>query len=224
MLTKTFTLLEADSNKYKFVCKECRGETMHQVVTTYKEHWAEDFDRHSVEGIIRSQIIQCLGCESVSFRVTSTNTEDFDYDEHNVIDYFETVTFYPSRSEGLRSINRYELPSNVGCIYEETVLAIENNQTILAGIGIRALIETICRDLEIKGKNLYSKIEDLAQKNIVTKEGAYALHKLRILGNDAAHEVKSHTKAQLLVAIGIIEHMLDGTYILPNKISQQFDK
>ena len=115
------------------------------------------------------------------------------------------------------------LPPNVQSIYQETILAIENEQNILAGIGVRALIETICKDLSAEGKDLYNKINSLKEKSIVTKEGVDTLHKLRVLGNDAAHEVKRHNKQQLSLAIQIIEHMLDGTYIIPHKVSKVFE-
>ena len=56
----------------------------------------------------------------------------------------------------------------------------------------------------------------------MTAEGADILHKLRVLGNDAAHEVKAHNSKQLELAMKIIEHMLDGTYIIPNKVQAVF--
>ena len=83
-------------------------------------------------------------------------------------------------------------------------------------------METVCKDLETKGSNLYEKINSLQDKSIVTTEGADTLHKLRVLGNDAAHEVKSHNSQQLELAMKIIEHMLDGTYIIPNKVQNVF--
>ncbi len=136
--------------------------------------------------------------------------------------YDERITYYPGRTEGLRAINIYLLPITVQNIYQETILAIENEQNILAGIGIRALIETICKNQQAEGKNLFDKINSLKEKSILTNEGAETLHKLRVLGNDAAHEVKAHDRNQLLLALQIIEHMLDGTYIIPQKVSKIF--
>jgi hypothetical protein len=114
------------------------------------------------------------------------------------------------------------LPSLIQVIYEETILAIENEQNVLAGIGVRALVETVCKDNEAAGDNLYQKIDSLREKAIVTPMGAEALHKLRVLGNSAAHEVKSHNRQQLYLALEIIEHMLDGTYIIPDKVQKVF--
>ena len=223
-IEKTFLLENNIPGKHKFICRECSKETTHSIVAAYKERGSQDCGGgNSVDWVEINQIIQCQGCEAVSFRVESTNSEDYEHDyESHELHYNETVKFYPGRSAGLKAIDSYLLPSNVQEIYQETIFAIEHEQNILAGIGVRALIETICKDLNAEGKDLYHKINFLQEKSIVTKEGVETLHKLRVLGNDAAHEVKKHDHQLLSLAIQIIEHMLDGTYIIPHKVSLAF--
>lgn len=223
-IERKFQLESNIPGKHKFTCKECSKETTHSIVAAYKENGSQDCrGGNSYDWSTVNQIIQCQGCEAVSFRVSSSNSEDYEHDhDDGSIYYNETVKFYPGRSVGLKEIDSYLLPLNVQEIYQETISAIENEQNILAGIGIRALIETICKDLSAEGRDLYQKINALHEKSIVTKEGVDTLHKLRVLGNDAAHEVKKHNHQQLSLAIQIIEHMLDGTYIIPHKVAQAF--
>ena len=222
-IVSKYSLEKSLEESHRLVCKECSRETSHSVVSSYLEKGNEDCGAgQEVSWESRNQIIQCLGCEVVSFRIVSIFSEDIDYGHNGEMTLNETVKYYPGWSEGLKAINSYLLPPKVQCIYKETILAIENEQNVLAGIGIRALIETICKDLDAKGKNLFEKIDNLKEKSILTKEGVETLHKLRVLGNDAAHEVKEHNKQQLLVAIQIIEHMLDGTYIIPHKVAEVF--
>jgi hypothetical protein len=221
-LNKSYSLQTSVSGKHIFICQECSKETLHGIVAAYTERGSEDcgggnsFDWEKI-----SQIIQCQGCEAVSFRISSTNSEDCDFDFEGPT-YRETITYYPGRAAGLKAIDSYLLPPVVQGIYQETILAIENEQSILAGIGIRALIETICKDQSAEGKDLHDKINSLHDKAIITNEGRATLHKLRVLGNDAAHEVKKHTNQQLSLALQIIEHMLDGTYIIPRKAAEAF--
>lgn len=218
---KDFTLENNLEGTHKFICKECNRETSHQIISSYCEHGHEDHGYGNyVDWTVKNQIIQCLGCEDVSFRISSTCSEDYDYDVNGKPYHYETTKYYPSRFEGLKAINIYLLPDEVQSIYQETILAIENEQNILAGIGIRALIETICKNQRAEGKDLFQQINSLHEKSIVTKEGVDTLHKLRVLGNKAAHEVQAHNKEQLSLAIQIIEHMLDGTYIIPDKVSR----
>jgi len=138
------------------------------------------------------------------------------------VDNCETIKYYPARMPAGNAIDAYMLPRKVHDIYIETGLAIESEQYVLAGIGIRAIVETICKDKKAEGKSLYDQINSLVEMSIVTQEGADTLHKLRVLGNEAAHEVKSHNSQQLRLAMEIIEHMLDGTYVIPAKVKEVF--
>jgi len=221
-ITKKFELSHGDEAKHRLVCRECSRETLHSIVASFEESGSEDCGGgNSVDWHCKNQIIQCLGCETVSFRTVSTFSEDVDYD-HDGPYYPETIKYYPGRSEGLKSIETFLLPHKIQEIYKETILSIENEQYVLAGIGIRAIVETVCKDQNAAGANLYHKINSLKEQSIVTTEGADILHKLRVLGNDAAHEVKAHNSQQLELAMKIIEHMLVGTYIIPNKVQNVF--
>lgn len=223
-ITKKFVFSEKDDEKHRLICRECRRETLHSIVCSYNERGSQDCDGgYSVDWDCKNQIIQCLGCETVSFRTISTCSEDMDYNDDGMY-YPEAIKYYPGRSVGLKSIESDLLPYNIRKIYEETMLSIDNKQYILAGIGIRAIVETVCKDLDAKGSNLFDKINSLREMSIVTSEGADTLHKLRVLGNDAAHEVKAHNSQLLELAMEIIEHMLDGTYIIPSKVQHVFPK
>jgi len=87
---------------------------------------------------------------------------------------------------------------------------------------LRALIETICKEKNAEGGNLFKKIDDLVIKQILTPTGCTILHKIRTLGNDAAHEVKPHSDKQLGLAMDVVEHILNDIYILPNKVETEF--
>jgi hypothetical protein len=69
---------------------------------------------------------------------------------------------------------------------------------------------------------LEAKIDSLVNLGVLTSEGAIILHKVRTLGNNAAHEVKPHTSEQLNLALDVAEHLLKGVYILPYFANQTF--
>jgi hypothetical protein len=93
----------------------------------------------------------------------------------------------------------------------------------LAGIGIRAIVETVCKDKESSGRNLASKIDDLVTQGVLTRDGANILHKLRTLGNESAHEVTPHDNVQLGLALDVVDHLLTGVYILPHHARAKFN-
>lgn len=219
---RNFTVNTPGGEKRKLICKECNRETSHLVLATCQEDGSQIFNSNpffSIDTKQLHQIIQCQGCENVSFRVHHSEERCEDGINPTRI---ETEKYYPARVDGLKALDSYLLPLNVQGIYQETILAIENEQNILAGIGVRALVETICKDLAASGKDLGQKINYLESQSVVTKNDASTLHKLRVLGNLAAHEVAKHDREQLSLAIQIIEHMLHGTYIIPNKVSKTF--
>ncbi|WP_293886038.1 DUF4145 domain-containing protein [Thiolapillus sp.] len=99
------------------------------------------------------------------------------------------------------------------------IKSINCGQAVLTGMGIRAIVETVCKNKNANGKDLCEKINDLVIQGVLTKKDADILHKLRTLGNEAAHEVKPHNNATLALALDVIDHLIKGVYILPLLLS-----
>jgi len=172
---------------------------------------------------IDSQLIQCMGCEEVSFRTISSDSESYyeDYETDERV-YVENVTYYPGRVLGSKTLDHWILPAGIGQIYREARTAVESELFIVGGIAIRALLESICSDVKAKGENLAEKIDDLHVRSLVTKEGVETLHKIRVIGNRAAHKAQHPSRDQLLLALEVIEHILTGTYIIPGRSAAVF--
>jgi len=111
-----------------------------------------------------------------------------------------------------------KLPAKLKRIYQETIQAFNDELYILAAAGLRALIEGICSDKQIKGRNLEEKINrmnTLLPQNIVTN-----LHSFRFVGNDAVHELETPEASDLRLAIGVSEDLLNFLYELDYKSSR----
>jgi len=225
-IVRKFELAPADEKLQSLACRQCCRDTQHKIVANYKEQGSEHIDaRNSVDWWVDSQIIQCAGCQEVSFRTLSSNSEDVDYDyEEGQRIFNEVEKFYPGRSTGLKTIESHLLPYRIYQIYQETRAAIEGDLFIVGGIGVRALLDAICKEVDAAGKDLYQKIDDLHAKSLVTKEGTAALHKIRLLGNKSAHEAEAHSREQLSLALEVVEYMLVGTYIIPRKVGVTFQE
>ena len=205
-------------------CTRCSGKTTHKVLTSVDVRGEETDGPYSIQWCDDYQILECAGCNTKSFRNVSSNSEDYYQISETEYDYQQLELLYPSRIEGRKNLEEEEhyLPNKVRGIYKETITALSNNSPILAGIGLRALIETICKDNDAVGRNLLLKIDDLVAKKILTPAGSQILHKIRSLGNDAAHEVKPHNEKQLGLAMDVVEHVLNDVYILPTKVEAEF--
>ena len=111
----------------------------------------------------------------------------------------------------------YSLPHGVYKIYEETHGALCADLTVMVGFGIRAIVEAVCIDKNMSGKNLQEKIYSLVDQGLITQAGSTILHSLRFMGNAAVHEMKSHSKKELNAAFDVVEYLLQGVYILPKQ-------
>lgn len=216
MLTKEITLEDTENQVRKVVCSICNTRTNHKVHTIVKLYW--DDQSYGAQGSQCYETISCLGCEEISFRILSSSSEDFSQDEEGNYFATETESIYPNRLAGRPSLQEaYSLPDKIKNIYNETHSALTSKLKILAGVGIRALIEAICLEEKAKGSNLEKKINNLVEKGVLTTSSSLTLHKTRFLGNRSAHEIEAATDIELEVAFDIVENLLKTVYIIPRK-------
>lgn len=198
----------------KIVCGRCNNTTNHSVYSSIEIPWGNE----DIQGVDRYEIIQCSGCDSISFQKVSSDSDDFEQDDDGNLIRTEKVEIYPNRLMGRVVLeDTYLLPERVCLIYKETYLALCTKLKILACVGVRALIEAVCLEKEAKGKKLQIRIDNLVTKGILTKINADILHKTRILGNAAAHDTKIASDSELNIAFDIIENLLKTVYIIPKK-------
>lgn len=175
------------------------------------------------------EILECRGCEEITFRETWINSEDIDHDTGAPE---PTIKLFPPRSEKTLPIKpHYNLSPTLRQIYRETIDCYNQDLNTLCAMGIRTLIEGVCLDKGIKDgpvqqengtvkrqENLRGKIEGMAESGFLTKEHATTLHELRFLGNEAVHELKAPSLDELQIVIEIVEHTLENLYELTGKV------
>lgn len=223
--TKKVKINSSHTNEMEIACIKCSGKTAHKILVSVDVRGEETDGDWSMQWCDDYQIIECGGCKTKSFRNVSSNSEDCYPISEYEFEYNELELLYPSRIEGRKTLGseEYYLPAKIKSIYKETLTALNNNSPVLSSIGLRALIETICKEKAAEGNNLYQKIDDLVAKKILTPAGSLILHRIRTLGNDAAHEVKPHSEKQLGLAMDVVEHILKDVYIIPKKVEEEFD-
>ena len=225
-MIRKFTENKTKEKVLDVVCTECNRETQHIVRQSFYDYWkSDDHPQHFVDGGTDYQIIECQGCRTISFR-----SEGWFSEENGI-----SIQLFPKRSSHTRpKKDLYEVPRQLRRIYHEVIESFNNDLLISCSAGLRAIIEGICSEKNIKngeveipdGKgtkkivrksNLQGKIAGLAEKNILTKSNADILHEHRFLGNEALHELSQPSVSELRLAIEIIEHLLENIYELPSK-------
>lgn len=202
------------SNKHiKSYCRDCCKKTNHDVLSEHNESHREEYSCD-----ISYQILQCRGCDTKSFRNVFYDIEAAYPTYENHWEVPKDVTVYPKAVEGHKEIQSlWELPDIVRTIYSEVLTALRENSKVLAGLGLRAVVEAVCNDLTISGRSLEVRINKLASSGYISKNDAERLHGIRFMGNDAAHDIKTPKDTTLSVALQIVEHLIASVYILENK-------
>ena len=208
-----------EGKEYKIPCIDCDRPTFHHVVRSAEYALKFDDGDFSILGWEEYQIVECKGCRTLTFRKANRNTENTYFDKHSGSEELsESVELFPSRQVGRAEIEgAWQLPAPIQRIYAETLSALRATLPVLAGIGIRALVESVCNDCKAGGANLEQRIDGLVTQGRLTSEGAEILHGLRLMGNQAAHEVKPHKVSDLNAAFDVIEYVLNCVYLIPKK-------
>lgn len=207
------------NKKVKSHCRYCGQDTNHSVLSEHNESSRDDYSYDRTY-----QIIECLGCDTKSFRDVLEEIEHAYQIGENEWEVPTSITVYPRFIKDHRSLNgEYYLPSLVGQIYKEVLLAFQEDALVLAGLGLRGTVEAVCNDLNVDGRNLEIRISKLASAGFISRKDAERLHGIRFMGNDAAHEIKKPQRTQLSVALKIVEHLLSSVYILEEEVQGKID-
>lgn len=233
---------KSKGERFKAFCATCKTETNHVVAQSVDTAGSEtihygpgDNDRGTIDWSDRYQIIQCLGCDTFSFRHKNWFSEAQEYYGPNDYNDGSTTVLYPQRSKDiLNAKDFYNVPKNLRAIYKEVVNCFNGDSPVLCAAGLRATIEGLCAEnsvtdgpvkvmtkdgtVEEKRKdNLEGKISGLCEKGILTEKSAELLHEHRYLGNSAVHELSRPAEDDLRLAIEIVEHVLESLYEIPEK-------
>ncbi|MGI9558800.1 MAG: DUF4145 domain-containing protein [Thermodesulfobacteriota bacterium] len=213
------------TKEFDTTCSKCSGKPKHTVLRMFKSSGDEGFGAYNWWR--NYQIIQCKGCKTISFRETFCDSENLEtvLDEQGVpIEAPQVdVTLYPPRVESRKELeNVVYLPSTVKRIYNETLKAFNSQLSILTGLGIRALIESTCKENEASGYTLKKRIRSMVEKQILNQIDADILDKLRESGNKSGHEFEPLDEKQLITAMDVVEHLLQDVFIMPKRMEREF--
>lgn len=204
-------------DKKRLYCNRCHNETNHVLKGEHSRRFYEE-DEHGRPMFWEDLVFRfwiCAGCDEGTLEEAFTMSNMVD-EENNQIYSF---TYYPGRTAQQLPIKIFkEIPSKLLKLYSEAVRAYNNNLYILCSAGLRALIEGICVDKDIKGRTLEKKIDGLI--SILPENIVKNLHNFRFMGNNALHELAPPNKKDLSLAIEVSEDLMNFIYELDYKASQ----
>jgi len=209
--------------KEKCFCENCKGLRNHKELHIVERKGSDD------DGFLRwfnkYSILECKGCENISFLHTYGDTEMYHTNNHEGYqEYYYDETVYPYYLEKSFEIElKTYLPKKIRMIYSETLNALKANSYILTAGGLRATIEALCNHLKIRKDSLEERINLLHKKGHLTVSESNRLHSIRFLGNDALHEIEKPKKEHLYILLDIINHLLLNLFINDKKLAGKIE-
>jgi hypothetical protein len=202
----------------KLYCNQCHQNTNHVLKSSHTR-----FADEAPGLICRStyNMWVCAGCESAALEEAwNIQPEPLPDEELAFDDEEDEFTYYPPRSTRHVVGKHYaKLGEKLASIYQECVICFNAGAYVLCAAGLRSLLEGICADKKVKGRNLEERIDHLEfllpNKNIVRH-----LHHFRFIGNRAMHELEAPGADDVRLAIGVIEDLMNFLYELDYKASR----
>ena len=206
-----------ETESIKCYCPICQQQTNHQILFSITEH--SDDDDYWWESTY--SVVKCLGCDGIQFHKKDMDESMFEYYGDGEIEPNPTITTYPRQRQRVKPISRtWDIPSIVSSLYVETMDCLNHSRLQLAAAGFRAIIEAICRDAKIAGKNLETMINNLAKAHIITAKDRDHLHAIRFMGNDSIHSLKKYREEEVVIVAHIVNAIITSLYLIAKEVRQ----
>jgi len=163
---------------------------------------------------VQHSIWSCAGCENVTFEyeMLFRDTEgDGGWKSHHSR-HFSALS--RTQAKDFRMLG-----PELSRLYGELLTCSDHDCLLLCTIALRGLIEGVCRDKGVTGRDLKDRISGLI-RFLPSPNLIEALHGLRLAGNDAVHEFQAFTRDEVDSAIEVMEDLLNFLYDLDYKASQ----
>jgi hypothetical protein len=214
-------------------CNECNRGTNHickfheyssvrvqsgeELRLVYADHPDLDIDADPHDCEINGYLLwACAGCDSWTieyyFTVLGEGEDPLEFLESNHESYIPERTKFHVQAKQF-----HQLSPTLERIYREVLHSYNSDLPVLCGMGIRALIEGICNDQKILGKNVAQKIDGLS--TLIPLHIVSNIHSLRFIGNEAAHDLISPDREELHLAISLVEDLFNYLYELDYRAS-----
>jgi hypothetical protein len=212
-----YALSDGTQEARKIFCNTCKTSTNHALRARYAvrrhDYWEDD---ESVMHGYRYSLWSCAGCDEVTLQWEMGADETDEGFGENLIGegYFPTRQRDLILPEVFKNLNR-----EMSELYNEVVTCFNEGCLLLCTIGLRTLIEGVCKDKGLKDGNLEHKVKGLIRL-LPSLNMIEALHALRDFGNFATHELKALSRDDARIAIQVMEDLLNYFYDMDYKASR----
>jgi Domain of unknown function (DUF4145) len=201
----------------KSYCDVCRGDKNHVVLHSEKRgdntedmFWSAEY-----------MLLQCQGCDHVSFRMESSSSEDWPGDGPNV-EIFPRTKVTRQRPVWFEDFLGFDsaLPVPLNKMLRQVYEAFDEKLFWLVIMGTRAVIEAVMISKVGDQKSFAENLSQFSKQGYITDSHRQALNAAIDEGSAAIHKAKITNSATALAAIQVMENVLEAIYVLPEHEKQ----
>ena len=190
-------------------CYHCGNKGLMELKCECHQQFGGEIDG-SMEEHFTWTLLKCKVCNMITLIQVYTD-ETMCNEEHGQEFYKENI--YP-----LNNYNMKNVPNKISSAFE-AALKVKNIDLKICMMGMRRVLELICKDNSARGRNLEAKIEDMINKNIFPREMESAYTIIRKVGNDAAHSDRLNLSVRDVDEIfSLLYSIINYLYIIPSKM------
>lgn len=206
----------------KAYCPTCKGErNCYQHGNIVKTWSLSDYDGNLMDGAFEHSLFECLGCETVFYEQTSTDSENIDiwHDRFGQMqgERIKTKTTFPkppSRPKPKWTEDYDKIGLKLPSILEEIYNAYEANCFVLTVIGLRTALDCCFELLKIDTDlGFANKLTQLLSNHYVGQKEYDLLEVLIDAGNAAAHRGWNTEIKQIESLMEVLETFIKRVFI-----------
>jgi hypothetical protein len=188
-------------------CLHCHHWVMADIIGSYGRFAEYDDDP------VQFSMTRCPRCESPSL----VSQDRGQIEDDGVPGWSSADIIYP---QPFRNFG-FDAPSNIHKLYTEAHRCFQSKVYTSCTLMCRKVLEATCIELGECEGTLHSKIENLKSKNIINGQLYDWVTALRMIGNQAAHNVQANfSKDEAKWSLDFTEALLDYIFVLSKKFKE----
>lgn len=192
-------------------CNTCAGERKHFIIYAHRVEFHDDvLEEHGFDAY---DLLQCAGCDRVTFR--HTHESSYEPDENGEI--VPTVSYYPPamfrrRPKWLLGISLRWSHDFIPRLLNEIYTALHNDCLSIAAMGVRALLERVMIDRVGDHHSFVANLNEFQTQGFIGARQKEALEATLDVGHASIHRNYTPTKDDLRHALDITENIIESVY------------
>jgi hypothetical protein len=196
-------------------CNVCGGERNHDILHSEPTRW--DDDAQGICGGDTYETLKCCGCEAVKLLHVSWFSED---DEPSIT-YFPPAVFRRHPKWFVDLIDKVP-PDNdfVVILLNEVYVALHNDLTSLATMGVRALLEKVMISQSGDLGSFAAHVRKFEELGHLSKKQRERLDAILDAGHAAMHRLYSPKSNDVITLLDIAENIIESVFLHDSQIEK----